>query len=121
MRDEPGQPLPALPGALQTGNPLLAWAACGELQQVKLEDALALVLLLGRAHDANFQKGCARWVARYMQQTRCDALEAELLRASLVALAGASDAQSAARQTLRELIELHGLSSCVEALQRAHG
>jgi len=49
-------------------------------------DALELVLCLGRADDANFQRACARWVSHF-QQTKCDALEAELLRASLAAVA----------------------------------
>ena len=113
-----GSPWARYRRALATGNPLLAWAAAHELPRLELDDALGLVLLLGATGDANFQRASARWVAHYAQQTHCDALEADLLRASLAAVAGTRAARPAAGQTLRELLELHRLAGCLRALDR---
>lgn len=72
--------------------------------------------MLGRAGDANFHRAAARWCANYVQRTGCDALELELLRASLAAAAGTLAAGPAATQTLRGLLTLHELTRCLEAL-----
>jgi len=112
-----GSPYQRFRRALATGNPLLAWAACAELPRVELHDALALVLLLGHAGDPNFHRARSRWVAHYAQQTGCDAIEAELLGASLTAVAGVRAVQPAACETLHALLELHGLNRCIEVLR----
>lgn len=112
-----GSPYQRFKRALGTQNPLLAWAACAELPRVGLDDALALVLLLARSRDPNFHRACSRWVARYTQQTECDAAETELLRAALVALSGSPDAHEAGVQTVRSLLTQRQLERCIAALE----
>ena len=114
-----GSPYQRFRRALATGNPLLAWAACAELPRVEPHDALALVLLLARPRDANFSRACTRWVSLYVVLTRCDAAEADLLRASLAALAGEPVARSAGGQVLQVLLGQHGLDRCLHVLAEA--
>lgn len=100
---------------------MLAWAAAHELPRLELHDALELVLLLGRAGDANFQRACARWTSNYAQRTGCDAIESELMRASLTAAAGTRASGPAAMSTLRGLLELHNLGACLRVLAQHAG
>jgi hypothetical protein len=57
-----GSPYARFQRALRTGQASIAWDAALELEHVGLEDALALVLLVG--DDPGFERAGARWLGR---------------------------------------------------------
>jgi hypothetical protein len=55
--------------ALTTSNLQLVEAAAAELPSIRLEDALAIVVLLAEARDPRFERAAARWVGRLLTET----------------------------------------------------
>lgn len=99
--------------SIATGNPNLAWAAATELQQIDLEDALALVLLV--VGDRRLPAAATRWLGRVCLEAPGMTLTHAQLAAD--ALAGLPD--RAAAHALVGLCTELGLPRAATATQRA--
>ena len=86
-----GSPYARFQRALKTGRASLAWSAALELEQVGLEDALALVLLV--VDDPRFERAGARWLGRLCLEVPSVTLQQAQLVAS--ALTGLPDRSAA--------------------------
>ena len=112
-----GSPHTRFRRALEGGNPLIARAAAHELPQISLEDALALTLLLRDADGARFPRAAVRWHRRLTDAApRLTLEESNLALAALLAMGGSAPEPGA--RTLVELLELHGLDTSADELER---
>ena len=100
--------------ALASGNPLVATAAALELPRVRLEDALALVLLYHRAGDGRFERAALRWHARACVEIPAISLAAGA--AALQALATLSGDRSHGIEILADILDALGAHLLVEVL-----
>jgi hypothetical protein len=108
---------------LKTGDAWIAWNAALELEQVGLEDALALVLLV--VDDPRFERAGARWLGRlclevstvtvHQAQLVASALSGLPDRSAAIALSGACTElglERAAAATRAKVRKVSGLRSC---------
>jgi tRNA(Arg) A34 adenosine deaminase TadA len=72
--------------AIKRGHVLHAETAARELGSLSTSDALALVLLYGRAGSGKFELAARRWVRRVQIDHRLRHQEVELLRAAMGAM-----------------------------------
>src|SRR4051812_36804504 len=56
--------------ALLTGNPSVIDAAARELPQISLEDALRVLVVLGKTRDPRYDRAAAKWAARVTAERR---------------------------------------------------
>lgn len=82
-------------------------AAAAELEQIALEDALAILLGLYDRQPDTFPKAAARWGARLVLERRLPLVDAQLTLAALAALPGPGAVAGA--EALIELSERYGL------------
>jgi hypothetical protein len=96
-----GRPYARLRRAL--GGPSIAVirSAAAELEQIELEDGLAICLAFLELEPATFPRAATRWVARLSLERRLTLPESQLALAALAALDG-----PAARADAEALIEL---------------
>jgi hypothetical protein len=100
--------------ALNRGNLSLVHAAALELPHVDLVDALRIVLLMRGVDDERYDRAATRWLGRFVLERPSARLED--LQLALHALEALPYNDQAARQTLGQLCEAHGLHRVVEAL-----
>ena len=112
-----GSPSTRFQRALATRNPTLATAAAHELERVRLEDALRLVLLYREAGDRRFERGALRWHTRLCAETPAmDLAGVSVSAQALLTIAGADVDVERGVQALAELLEGVGLSRSLAAL-----
>lgn len=58
--------------ALLGGNMHIIEAAAAELGTIALEDALRILVVMGRAQDPRFPRAAAKWAARVTSERRLD-------------------------------------------------
>ena len=78
--------------ALTTSNLALVEAAAAELPAVRLEDALAILVLLADAGDPRFERAAVRWVGRLLCETPADLSDARYALALVERLPACRDA-----------------------------
>jgi hypothetical protein len=101
--------------AVASGNATVALAVAAELPRLDLADALALVLVL-TADPGRFDRAAARWVARYVLETReVGADEAQLALAALRALRGPE--REVGARALAGLCRLRGLDRAADDVE----
>ena len=93
--------------ALRMGNLPQVRAAAAELPQVSLDDALAVLLLMGERDDERYGRAAVRWLARLV----CERPGVGLtdLGLGLVALEALPYNREAAVTVLREICARHGV------------
>jgi len=95
--------------AVRNRDLLNAEIAAREIGELSLSDALAFCLLLADADLSRFDRGIARWVARFiLEAPGITADEAALALSAAKGLAGLKTRDVAA-QTLRQLVKGYGL------------
>jgi hypothetical protein len=86
-----------------------------QLPGLNLSDALALCVVIAERNASQVHRAAARWIARFVEETRDATLEeVQLLTAALAALRTAPEV---ARPVLRELARYRNLST-VESVFR---
>ena len=65
-----GSPATRFARAISARNVFLAEIALGELEHVRLEDALQLVYLYGEAGDPKYAASVRRWMARWLAEDK---------------------------------------------------
>ncbi len=100
--------------ALRAGNLNQVHATALELPQIDLVDALAIVLLMSSEDDERYDRAATRWLARFALERPSARLED--LQLGLHALEALPYNEDAARQTIRQLCEMHGLRRVADAL-----
>jgi hypothetical protein len=78
--------------ALQTRNLRMVEAAASELPQVRLDDALAILVLLAEAGDPRFDRAAARWIGRLLTETPSGLRDARFALALVERLPAGRDA-----------------------------
>lgn len=78
--------------ALTTSNLALVEAAAADLSSVRLEDALAILVLLADADDPRFERAAARWVGRLLCETPAELGDARYALALVERLPACRDA-----------------------------
>jgi hypothetical protein len=58
--------------AIEARNVFLAEITLGELEKVRLEDALQMVTLYGEAGDPKYEEACRRYLARWIVEDSPD-------------------------------------------------
>ena len=112
-----GSPYARLRRALDRGNPTAALSTAAELPHVPLAEALEICLLLRDVEPARYERAAVRWHARFCRELPGVAIaEAELLLASLQALAGRN--AEAGANALAVICANRGLGAAAEALER---
>jgi len=101
--------------ALATGNPTIATAAALELPRVRLEDALALVLLYHRAGDGRFERAALRFHARLCAEIPTVTLAAAAAALGALATLGRGE-ESHGIEILAEILDALGAYPLVEVL-----
>jgi len=99
---------------LNRGDLNLVHAAALELPQVDLVDALRIVLLMSGEDDERYDRAATRWLGRFAVERPSARLED--LKLALHALEALPYNEHAARQTLGQLCEAHGLRRVAQAL-----
>ncbi len=115
MMTSQGGPYVRFKRALASGCPLVATAAARELPRVRLEDALALVLLYHRAGDRRFERAALRFHARLCAETPAITLAAGAAALQALAMLARGDA-TRATAILAETLDAHGAHQLVDAL-----
>ena len=110
-----GSPYRRLEFALATRNPTIALSAAADLPRVRVQDALALTLLLRDVDPARCERAALRLEQLLVRELRLSLTEAQLALASLVALGG-SDAAAGAGALLG-LLEVRGERRPAEVLE----
>jgi hypothetical protein len=64
-----GSPYARFQRSLQTRKLLFVLTAAAELQSIQLDDALEILILMGREKDPRFDRAAARWVGRVLVET----------------------------------------------------
>lgn len=111
-----GSPYARFARAAKTGNALLIISAAAELSHLDLDQAL-LVCLAYLAQDdrSRYERAIVRWHGRYCAEQRPALAEAQLVLASLAALASAdAHTREAATEALATCLSERG---CVGAAQ----
>lgn len=67
-----GSPYPRFRRALLTGNLTIIEGAARELPRIDVEDALRILVVMAKQHDARFDRAAARWAARATLERRLD-------------------------------------------------
>lgn len=67
--------------ALLTGNPGIILPAAAELEQIALDDALRILVVLAEKRHPRFDKAAARFAARVTIERRLDPVEAHAVLA----------------------------------------
>jgi hypothetical protein len=110
-------PLPRLHRAIERRSLVQAEAAARDLGRLRLEDALALTLLMLGQRDARFERAATRWLGRLLTESPGVGLElASELAGSLADLDGASP--DVARSRSAVLLRSAGLHSSAKVLER---
>lgn len=78
--------------ALLGGNLTIITAAAAELDEIGLEDALRILVVMARAGDARYERAAARWAARVTAERRLSLAEARQAIALVEVLPQAPDA-----------------------------
>jgi hypothetical protein len=100
--------------AVEEGEPARAWNLARRLDPVRLDQALALTVLLGRARDRRFEAAALRFVERFVVEARpslttiskvADALQTVGRVGDLPAM---SDGAARALADLRRQLRSHG-------------
>jgi hypothetical protein len=78
--------------ALLTKNVTLIDAAVRELQQIALDDALRILVVLAEKRDPRYQRAAARFAARVTTERRLDLADARYVLALAEALPRSPDA-----------------------------
>lgn len=105
--------------ALATGNLHLVHTAALELPRVRLDDALAICLLMGHHDDDRYERAAVRWLARLSLETPAVGLED--LRRALVAFDALPLNPAGAREELAALFARLGLEGPLRMLERPWG
>ncbi len=69
--------------SVENGNPTIAFAAAAELPRLSLEDALALLRVLGAALDSRFERAAGRWLERFAAETSATLADVQLAAGAL--------------------------------------
>jgi hypothetical protein len=64
-----GSPYARFQRSLQTRKLSVVLTAAAELQSIQLDDALEILILMGREKDPRFDRAAARWVGRVLVET----------------------------------------------------
>jgi hypothetical protein len=64
-----GSPYARFHRALQTRRLSVVLAAAAELQSIRLDDALEILILMAQENDPRFDRAAARWVGRLLAET----------------------------------------------------
>ncbi len=96
-----GRPYARFRRALAGPSIAVIRSAAAELEQVDLEDGLAICLAFLELEPTTFPRAATRWVARFTLERRLTLVESQLALAALAALNGPS-----ARAGAEALIEL---------------
>jgi hypothetical protein len=64
-----GSPYARFQRSLQTRKLSVVPTAAAELQSIQLDDALEILILMGREKDPRFDRAAARWVGRVLVET----------------------------------------------------
>ena len=86
--------------ALLGGNMHIIESAAAELEVVQLEDALRILVVMGRAADPRFERAAAKWVARATAERRLGLADSRKLMTLVECL---PDAPEAIEPVLRRL------------------
>jgi hypothetical protein len=64
-----GSPYARFQRSLETRKLSVVLTAAAELQSIQLDDALEILILMGREKDPRFDRAAARWVGRVLVET----------------------------------------------------
>ncbi len=78
--------------ALLGGNMTIITAAAAELDEIGLEDALRILVVMARGNDPRYERAAARWAARLTSERRLDLASARQAIALVEVLPQAPDA-----------------------------
>jgi hypothetical protein len=78
--------------ALLGGNLTIIEAAAAELESIELEDALRILVVMGRVGDARYPRAGAKWAARVTAERRLGLQESRRVLALVEVLPEAPDA-----------------------------
>jgi hypothetical protein len=112
-----GSAWPRLRRALDHGNLVEALSAASELDNVGLDEALEIVLLLADQDSPKFRRAALRWHSRFCQDIRGVEPGEALAVLALLGLLSSGRAKPAAR-ALAELVYRRGAERSAEALVR---
>ena len=101
--------------ALASGHLHLVRQAAAELPRVPLEDALAVVLLIGRREPERLERAAVRWLARLALER--PAVTGWDLRWGLLAFEALPRDPEGARDALADLCDRHGLAGGARLLR----
>jgi hypothetical protein len=87
-----GHPYSRFRRALLTKNVTLINAAVRELQHVRLDDALRILVVLAEKHDPRYERAAARFAARVTTERQLDLADARYVLALAEALPRSPDA-----------------------------
>lgn len=102
-----GSPYSRFRRALDTGNELLVLAAARELPQIKLDDALRVVLVLRDGDAQRYERAAVRWLGRFALEARDVTIDG--LRAAADALDALPERASEAMERLQAICTAHGI------------
>src|SRR5579862_2437838 len=102
-----GSPYGRFRRALRMGNLAQVRAAAAELPQISLDDALAVVLLMGERDDERYGRAAVRWLARLASERPAVGLAD--LGLGLTALEALPYNRAAAVSVLADICTRHGV------------
>jgi hypothetical protein len=65
-----GSPYARFRRSLETRNLAVVLMAATELDHVRLDDALEILILMAEERDARFERAAARWIGRLLTETK---------------------------------------------------
>lgn len=86
--------------ALLGGNLTIITAAAAELDEIGLEDALRILVVMARANDPRYERAGAKWAARLTAEKRLDLTQS---RQAISLVEVLPDAPEAVEPVLRRL------------------
>ena len=94
-----GSPYARFRRALETGQLPIVLAAAAELPQLRLDDALEVLVLMARERDPRFERAAVLWVGRLLVENRLELREA---RYAIVLVERLPQGREALRRLARE-------------------